>query len=53
MPETLRENRSLPLTDLSPDERDFRAAVREFAEERIRPVVRKMDEESTPASSSG
>jgi butyryl-CoA dehydrogenase/short/branched chain acyl-CoA dehydrogenase len=46
MPETLRENRSLPLTDLSPDERDFRAAVREFAEERIRPVVRKMDEES-------
>jgi butyryl-CoA dehydrogenase/short/branched chain acyl-CoA dehydrogenase len=46
MEETLRENRSLPLTDLSPDERDFRAAVREFAEERIRPVVRKMDEES-------
>ena len=44
---TLTDNRSLPLTDLSQDERDFRAAVREFAEERIRPMVRKMDEEST------
>jgi short-chain 2-methylacyl-CoA dehydrogenase len=42
----MSENRSLPLTDLSEDERDFRAAVREFAEERIRPLVRKMDEES-------
>ncbi len=40
------ENRSLPLTDLSSDERDFRAAVRDFAEGRIRPLVRKMDEES-------
>ena len=40
------ENRSLPLTDLNSDERDFRAAVRDFAEERIRPLVRKMDEES-------
>ena len=44
---TLTDNRSLPLTDLSQDERDFRAAVREFAEGRIRPMVRKMDEEST------
>jgi short-chain 2-methylacyl-CoA dehydrogenase len=44
---TLTDYRSLPLTDLSQDERDFRAAVREFAEERIRPMVRKMDEEST------
>ena len=42
----MSENRSLPLTDLSEDERDFRATVREFAEERIRPLVRKMDEES-------
>ena len=40
------ENRSLPLTDLNSDERDFRAAVRDFAEERIRPLVREMDEES-------
>jgi butyryl-CoA dehydrogenase/short/branched chain acyl-CoA dehydrogenase len=44
--ETLQALRSLPLTDLAEDERDFRAAVREFAEERIRPLVRKMDEES-------
>ncbi len=42
----MSENRSLPLTDLSPDERDFRAAVREFAEGRIRPLVRQMDLES-------
>ena len=38
--------RSLPLTDLSEDEKAFRDAVREFAEERIRPLVRKMDEEA-------
>jgi len=37
--------RSLPLTDLSEDEKTFRAVVREFAEERIRPHVREMDEE--------
>jgi butyryl-CoA dehydrogenase/short/branched chain acyl-CoA dehydrogenase len=42
----MSDKRSLPLTDLDADERDFRAAVREFAEERIRPLVRKMDEES-------
>jgi alkylation response protein AidB-like acyl-CoA dehydrogenase len=42
----MTDTRSLPLTDLNADERDFRAAVREFAEERIRPLVRKMDEES-------
>jgi alkylation response protein AidB-like acyl-CoA dehydrogenase len=36
--------RSLPLTDLSDDERAFRDVVREFAEERIRPHVREMDE---------
>ncbi len=38
--------RSLPLTDLSDDERSFREVVRDFAEERIRPLVRRMDEES-------
>jgi butyryl-CoA dehydrogenase/short/branched chain acyl-CoA dehydrogenase len=43
---SMGENRSLPLTDLNSDERDFRAAVRDFAEDRIRPLVRKMDEES-------
>jgi butyryl-CoA dehydrogenase/short/branched chain acyl-CoA dehydrogenase len=42
----MSEYRSLPLTDLSQDERDFRAAVRAFAEERIRPHVRTMDIES-------
>ena len=42
----MSDYRSRPLTDLSEDERAFQAAVREFAEERIRPFVRKMDEES-------
>lgn len=42
----MSEYRSLPLTDLDTDEQAFRAAVREFAEERVRPFVRKMDEES-------
>ena len=42
----MSEYRSLPLTDLDSDEQDFRAVVRDFAEERIRPFVRKMDEES-------
>ena len=39
-------HRSLPLTDLSDDERAFREVVRDFAEQRIRPLVRQMDEES-------
>src|SRR5512135_1582554 len=39
-------HRSLPLTDLSEDEKSFRQVVRDFAEEKIRPLVRKMDEES-------
>ena len=43
MAETLR---SLPLTDLSDDEKAFREVVRDFAEEKVRPLVRKMDEES-------
>jgi short/branched chain acyl-CoA dehydrogenase len=38
--------RSLPLNDLSDDEQSFRELVRAFAEERIRPLVRRMDEES-------
>jgi len=38
--------RSLPLTDLSDDERSFRELVRDFAEERLRPLVRKMDDEA-------
>jgi short/branched chain acyl-CoA dehydrogenase len=35
--------RSLPLTDLSEDERIFRDEIRAFAEERVRPLVQKMD----------
>jgi short/branched chain acyl-CoA dehydrogenase len=42
----MSENRSLPLTDLSADEKDFQAVVRQFAEEKIRPHVREMDEQS-------
>jgi short-chain 2-methylacyl-CoA dehydrogenase len=39
-------HRSLALSDLSDDEKSFREVVRDFSEERIRPLVRKMDEES-------
>jgi short-chain 2-methylacyl-CoA dehydrogenase len=39
-------HRSLPLTDLSEDERTFRQVVREFAEEKVKPLVSKMDEEA-------
>jgi butyryl-CoA dehydrogenase/short/branched chain acyl-CoA dehydrogenase len=42
----MSEYRSLPLTDLSEDEREFREVVRAFAEEKIRPQVRQMDERS-------
>src|SRR5947209_13644451 len=37
---------SVPLTVLSEDEQLFRQSCRSFAEERIRPLVRKMDEEA-------
>ncbi len=46
MPETLTTHRSLPLTDLSEDEMMFRDQVRQFAEERVKPLVHKMDQES-------
>jgi butyryl-CoA dehydrogenase/short/branched chain acyl-CoA dehydrogenase len=46
MSDTLTAHRSLPLNDLSEDERLFRDQVRQFAEERIRPLVSKMDEEA-------
>src|SRR5512144_2295835 len=39
--------RSLPLTDLSADEKAFREVVRAFAEERVRPLVRRLDQESS------
>src|SRR5512147_197950 len=38
-------HRSLPLTDLSEDEQMFRDQVRQFAEERVRPLVPAMDKE--------
>ena len=38
--------RSLPLTDLSEDEAMFREQVRQFAEERVRPLVSSMDKEA-------
>ena len=37
--------RSLPLTDLSQEEAGFRQLVRDFAEEKVRPLVHEMDEE--------
>lgn len=40
------EPRSLPLTHLSEDERMFRDQVRQFAEEKIRPLVAQMDREA-------
>jgi alkylation response protein AidB-like acyl-CoA dehydrogenase len=36
--------RSLPLTDLSEDEASFRQVVRDFAEEKVQPLVHQMDE---------
>ena len=46
MSETMTGTRSLPLTDLSEDERMFREQVRQFAESEVRPLVGKMDKEA-------
>ena len=46
MAETLTAHRSLPLTDLSEEERLFRDQVRQFAETELRPLVARMDAES-------
>jgi len=46
MTETLAAHRSLPLTDLSEDEHSFRSVVRDFAEEKLRPLVSRMDHEA-------
>ena len=46
MAETLASHRRLPLTDLSEDEGMFRDQVRQFAEDRVRPLVSKMDAEA-------
>jgi butyryl-CoA dehydrogenase/short/branched chain acyl-CoA dehydrogenase len=45
MPETLTAPRSLPLSDLSEEELGFRQVVRDFANQRVRPLVSKMDQE--------
>jgi butyryl-CoA dehydrogenase/short/branched chain acyl-CoA dehydrogenase len=45
MPETvLRELSAIPLTSLSEDEMLFRENVRQFAEEKVRPLAKEMDE---------
>ncbi len=46
MAETITAPRSLPLTDLSEDERMFAGQVLQFAEERVRPLVASMDREA-------
>ncbi|MCM2258137.1 MAG: acyl-CoA dehydrogenase family protein, partial [Vicinamibacteria bacterium] len=42
----MTDHRSLPLTDLSEDEVMFRDQVKAFAQERVKPLVQKMDEEA-------
>ena len=46
MPDTLTAPRSLPLTELSEDERMFRDMVRDFAEREVRPLVSDMDKQA-------
>lgn len=46
MSETDGGRRSLPLTDLSEDERMFRDQVRQFADEKVRPLVATMDKDA-------
>src|SRR4029450_10218365 len=46
MSETMTGAGSLPLTDLSEDERMFRDQVRQFADSEVRPLVGKMDKEA-------
>src|SRR5262245_62192729 len=45
MSDTLSTLRSLPLSDLNEDEASLRQGVREFAPERVAPLVSRMDEE--------
>ena len=44
MPETVSAATASPLTILSEDEILFRDNVRQFAEEKLRPLVKEMDE---------
>ena len=45
MPESLLHHPSAPVTTLSEDETLFRDTVRQFAEDKIRPHVKEMDEQ--------
>ena len=42
----MSDHRSLPLTDLSEDEKLFQDTVKSFADEKIRPLVSRMDNEA-------
>jgi alkylation response protein AidB-like acyl-CoA dehydrogenase len=44
MPETVVQSPPVPLTSLSEDELLFRDNVRQFADEKVRPLAREMDE---------
>ena len=44
MPETLQLASPAPLTTLSEDELLFRDNIRQFADEKVRPLVKEMDE---------
>jgi short/branched chain acyl-CoA dehydrogenase len=46
MIDTTSAHRSLPLTDISEEEQMFRDQVRQFAHDRVRPLVSKMDKEA-------
>ena len=44
MPETLQAASPTPLTTLTEDEILFRDNIRQFADEKVRPLVKEMDE---------
>jgi short-chain 2-methylacyl-CoA dehydrogenase len=44
MPETALESAPIPLTSLTEDESLFRDNVRQFADEKVRPLAKEMDE---------
>jgi len=46
MPETLQLSNPAPLTSLSEDEIMFRDNVRQFAEDKVRPLAKEMDEKA-------
>src|SRR5271165_3245417 len=46
MPETLQLAPPMPLTTLTEDETLFRDSVRQFADDKIRPLAKEMDEKA-------